>query len=328
MKSIKISCKGNTYSIPNAWECLPPNLYTKLVADILLMSQGKLSPAMLKVNFVCNAMGWVPGRIKGESALANVAMLAEQVDFILSIAYPDNDAALVDLDEKTRRIFKKKDPAKVLGNTMAQYLRRLDYRYCIDDCWCAQLIPFVQLKKRFKKDVILKGYAVNTSFGVLSCSLTALQYVEARNLLGNADSLPLLASILYSDPNTKYSSSFAHQRATEFRELPKEVLYGIMLNFRSFNNFLFSKTEFSLLTASRLEDKKLISTGALESLYNLSSDGYGSASEVEQMNVIQYLTILRKKIIESVRSMHTHDMSLADIEKETGLPITLIKQII
>lgn len=324
MRTIEFSCKNKVYSIPNSWDQITPALYLQLVKDILRMSRGELSPAMLRVNFVCNFMGWIPNRIKSEDALANLAMLSEQVDFILNIAYPDNDAALADLDPNTRKLFKKKAPEKVLGNIMAQYLRRLDYRYCIDDCWCAQLIPFAKLGKK----KILKGYTVTTSFGVLSCSLTALQYIEARNLLEHTDSLPLMASILYSDPDIKYSSSLAHQRAAEFATLSTELLYGIMLNFRAFNNYLFTRTDFSLLTASRLEEKKLISTGALESLYNLSSDGYGSAEEVEQMNIIQYLTILRKKIIESVRSMHAAEMKITDIEKETGLPIQTIKQII
>ena len=324
MKTIDFSCKNKVYSIPNSWDQITPALYLQLIKDILCMSRGELSPAMLRVNFVCNAMGWNPARIKDEEALANIAMLSEQVDFILNIAYPDNDAVLADLDLETRKLFKKKAPEKVLGNIMAQYLRRLDYRYCVDDCWCAQLIPFIQIGKK----KILKGYTVNTSFGVLSCSLTALQYIEARSLLDHTDSLPLMASILYPDPDTKYSSYLAHQRATEFANLSTELLYGIMLNFRAFNNYLFTKTDFSLLTASRLDEKKLISTGALESLYNLSADGYGSAEEVEQMNIIQYLTILRKKIIESVRSMHTAEMKITDIEKETGLPIQILKQII
>ena len=46
------------------------------------------------------------------------------------------------------------------------------------------------------------------------------------------------------------------------------------------------------------------------------------------MNLLQYLTILRKKTIESVRSLHTSKMELIDIAKETGFPISIIKQII
>ena len=46
------------------------------------------------------------------------------------------------------------------------------------------------------------------------------------------------------------------------------------------------------------------------------------------MNVIQYLTILRKKLIDTVRSLHAAKMENVDIEKETGLPIRIINQIL
>ena len=46
------------------------------------------------------------------------------------------------------------------------------------------------------------------------------------------------------------------------------------------------------------------------------------------MHLLQYLTIIRKTLIESVRSLHASKMQLADIEKETGLPIHIIRQIV
>ena len=91
---------------------------------------------------------------------------------------------------------------------------------------------------------------------------------------------------------------------------------------------MFSKTQFRILVAGESEKKSLITTGALESLYNLSNDVLGDISTVEQMNLIKYLTILRKKLIEAVQSMGSAEMPVVDIAKNTGLPISLIKQII
>ena len=71
-----------------------------------------------------------------------------------------------------------------------------------------------------------------------------------------------------------------------------------------------------------------ISTGALESLYNLSSDGLGDVDTIERMNILQYLTILRKKLIDTVRSLHSAKMEKIDIAKETGLPIHIINDIL
>jgi hypothetical protein len=46
------------------------------------------------------------------------------------------------------------------------------------------------------------------------------------------------------------------------------------------------------------------------------------------MNVIQYLTILRKKIIDTVRSLHAAQMDKVDIARETRLPIHIINEIL
>ena len=82
------------------------------------------------------------------------------------------------------------------------------------------------------------------------------------------------------------------------------------------------------MVAGESEKQSLITTGALESLYNLSNDGLGDVSAIEQMNIIKYFTILRKKLIETIRSMNFAEIPVVDIAKNTGLPISLIKQII
>ena len=46
------------------------------------------------------------------------------------------------------------------------------------------------------------------------------------------------------------------------------------------------------------------------------------------MNVIKYLTILRKKLIESVRAMHSANMDVVKISRRTNLPIDVINKII
>ena len=123
-------------------------------------------------------------------------------------------------------------------------------------------------------------------------------------------------------------SEGAQQLALELATLPAEVLQAVSLNFHAFVNYLFTRTEFSLLTAGSAPSSSAITTGALESLYNLSADGLGNIREVEQMNLLPYLTILRKKLIESVRSLHAAGMKPVEIEQETGLPLGIVKQII
>ena len=322
MKTIDFCVKDETFQIPNAWELLTPSQYEALVKDLNKVALGELSVAMLRVNFVCNVMEWDPKKIKGEESLANLAWLAEQVTFIFNIQYPENNEALKGLDPETRVKLQKTPPDRIQGLPIARYLVRLDYKYVLGACFCAQLIPSIKIVGK-----VYAGYKVDTSFDNLTCSLTALQYIEARKLIGcGADKLPLLVAILYT-PGT-YSSEVAHALAHDFARLPEDTLQAIAFNFQCFNNFLFTKTDFYVLTAGKEQKENPISTGALESLYNLSSDGMGDIRTVEQMNIIQYLTILRKKLIESVRSMNDMKLERTEIASKTGLPLNIINSIL
>lgn len=321
-KRIRFIVKGTEYSIPNCWEEVHPANFIKLLQDVELMASGRLSVGMVRVRYVCNCMGWKLNRFRSPEAIQNLAWIAEQVTFPFTIEYPDNDAALQDLDNETQKLCKRIAPYRLKGVGISRYLHRLPYKYVLDSCFCAQLVPVIEAN-----DQIYSSYSINTSFGNLTCSLTALQFIEARKVeSGHTDLLPLLAAILYYPG--RYSSEGAQRLAFEFVNLPRELLQAVAFNFRSFVNFLFSKTEYRLLTAITTDHKSAISTGALESLYNLSADGFGTVNDVEQMNILQYLTIIRKKLIESVRSLHAAKMQPAEIEKETGLPLHIVRQII
>lgn len=320
--TIDFIAKGTQYSIPNSWEDLTPYLFQALIRDISLMAKGEVSIAMVRVNYVCRVMGWKLKKIKDPDGWANLAWLAEQVTFPFTIVYPDNDAALQDLDSETRKLCKRIPPHRLTGITIARYLTKLPYNYAVDSCFCKQLIPAIYLD-----DESYSAYKIDTSFNRLTCSLTALQFIEARSLIGGSlEQLPLLAAILYYPD--RYSSDGAHSLAHKFVKLPVDELTAIAFNFQAFVNYLFTKTEFKLLTEAKNTKVSAISTGALESLYNLSSDGLGDVDTIERMNILQYLTILRKKLIDTVRSLHSAKMEKVDIANETGLPIHLINDIL
>lgn len=321
--TIDFIAKGTQYSIPNSWEGITPYLFQSLIHDIGLMAKGKLSVAMVRVNYVCRVMGWKLKKIKDSDGWTNLAWLAEQVTFPFTIVYPDNDAALQDLDSDTRKLCKRIPPHRLTGITIARYLSKLPYNYAVDSCFCKQMIPVI----RFNDEELYSAYTIDTSFNRLTCSLTALQFIEARSLIGGSlEQLPLLAAILYYPD--RYSSDGAHSLAHKFVKLPADELTAIAFNFQAFVNYLFTKTEFKLLTEAQGTKVSAISTGALESLYNLSSDGLGDVDTVERMNILQYLTILRKKLIDTVRSLHSAKMEKIDIAKETGLPIHIINDIL
>lgn len=319
---IEISAKGNIHRIPNCWEALSEYQFAGLVRDLSRMARGEISVAIVKINHVCRVMGWNINKLKDETSFQNLAWLGDQVTFPFLIVYPNDDEALEGLDPATRKLCKRIDPVQLKGVTIAKYLSRLDYKYAVDSCFCKQMRSGVTID-----DEIYLSYKIDTSFNHLTCSLTALQFIEARNLVNGAlDQLPLLAAILYYPD--RYSSAGAHKLAKTFSQLPIEILQEIAFNFQAFINYIFTRTDFKLLTEAKASKVSAISTGALESLYNLTSDGYGDIDTVEHLNITQYLAILRKKLIDTVRSLDAAKLERSKIANETGLSITTINNIL
>jgi hypothetical protein len=321
-KPIEFLLRNEKHHIPNRWEELTPDAFMHLFSLLMRMAAGELAPAIVRILYVCHALGIHYQKIKDPAAVENIHRLAYQVTFPISIVYPDNNAALSELPADLQVQARKIPPERLPSSAMTKYLQRLEYHFVIDNCFCAQLIPVIQVSGKE-----LQGYTINTEFDNLTCNLTALQYIEAKQLIGRPkDCLPLMASILYH-PHP-YDSLSAHKAAASFAGLPETTLLAIAFNFQSFTNYLFTKTHFSLLTQGKDDKKSPIATGALESLYNMSQDGLGDMEAVSRMNIIQYLTILRKKTIEFVKSLSQAEKKLTEIEKITGLPLSIIKQIV
>jgi hypothetical protein len=224
---------------------------------------------------------------------------------------------------KIKRDEKALENFMAIADQLTFIFKEADGKIVLDLCFCRQQLPIVFIDRK-----AYYGYGINTDFQSLTCSLTALQYIEARQLLDMGEaSLPLLAAVLYC--KGEYSSEKAQKLAQQFRKLPANTLMAIALNFTAVNNFLFSKTEFSLLTQFKAEPgSSSITTDATDALYDLSKDGLGNAHQVEQMNVLTYLRILRKKTIDGVKSLKAFGMDVAKIATEVGLPIDIINKIV
>uniref|UniRef100_A0AB33JPF7 Uncharacterized protein n=1 Tax=Prevotella sp. GTC17262 TaxID=3236797 RepID=A0AB33JPF7_9BACT len=322
MKDIELVYKGEIYRIPNRWDSMTDRQYIRLVTDLLRMSAGELSAGEVRINWLCDIMNWDRRRFRTEEQIANLVAISEQLTFLFQINYPDNNEVLDGLDDETYELCRRIDPYR-LHHPIARVLRRLEYHYVVDLCFCAQLIPTVRIN-----DCRYQGYTIETGYGMLTCSLTALQYIEAHELIEHGpESLPLMAAILYY-PEKQYDSERAHALAHEFETLPPELLTAISFNFQAFNNYLFNKTSFSLLSKFIPRPDRAITTDASDALYDLSKEGLGNARQIEQMNLLTYLKVLRKKTIDAVRDMKGFGWDKAKISEEVGLPISVIDNII
>lgn len=319
-QEIRISVKGHEYAIPNSWDAVSPAAWTGFVGNYLKVEAGQLSVGELRIRLLCDLMGWQWRKMRDEDQIENLIVLSEQLTFPFRIAYPDDNAALRQLSDDDYARAVRTEPDR-LDIPEARRLQQLDWHYQPDLCFFRQMMPTLTIDR-----VPFFGYKAMNSQGALSTSLTALQYIEATEAL-QQQRLPWLASILYNPE--PYDSNQAHALADDFARLDMLTLQAVRMNFEALCSFLFRKTPFELLTRFNASGKvKAVTTTMADALYDLSRDGLGNAREVEQLNLLTYLRILRKRTIDSVRQLNGMQMDIAKIAEETGLPIETITKII
>lgn len=326
MEDIRLMYKRREVVIPNAWERLSPQAFLRFTELWGKVESGRLSVGEMRMRLLCDIMDWDISKIKGEDAVENLLVLSEQLTFLFKLEYPDDDAALRTLSDADYALAKRTNPFHLQHIPTLAHLKDLDYKYRLDLCFFAQLVPEVVIPLDGRTVIRYQGYRAVMADGIISCSLTALQYIEARQLLDKPEAWPLMAAILYY--HGIYDSGGAQGNAELFRNLPSETLKAIAMNFQAVNTFLYTKTDFSLLAKFLPGKARAITTDMSDALYDLCADGLGNSQEVEQLNLITYLRILRKKTIDGVRQLHGAGVALAKIAEEVGLPIEIITKII
>ena len=109
-KDIQLLCNGTVHTIPNRWESLTSAHFLHLVADFLRMAAGQISVGEVRINYLCDIMGWNKRKFRNEEQIANLVAISEQLTFMFRINYPDNNAVLEGLTneiyERCRRVGK------------------------------------------------------------------------------------------------------------------------------------------------------------------------------------------------------------------------------
>ena len=291
-EDITIMSGSQTAVIPNSWQGVTPDVFQKFVSNLAEHYAGNITVADIRRRYVLDVMGWRLSRIHDADALATVISIADRVTFLFT-------------EEK---------------QSLTPNLN-----------FFAQFVPTIKIGT-----TEYHAYTVSTAYNNLTTSLTALQFIEAQQILQQAtvpgsfaagqSSLPFLAAILYCPP--PYNSTTAQLLADKMQQLSPVTLMAIQMNFIAFTTALYSQTEFALLAKFQPKKQSPIATDMADALYDLCADGLGPHEEVEQMNLLTYLRILRKKTIEAVRQMRSMEWDVIRISQETTLPVSVIQQII
>lgn len=293
-QDITIMSGSQTAVIPNSWQGVTPDVFQKFVSNLADHYAGNLTEADIRRRYVLDVMGWRLSRIHDTDTLATVVALADRITFLFT---PQQNPTTT---------YPHLQPPTTSPNLN----------------FFAQFVPTVKIGT-----TEYQAYSVSTAYNNLTTSLTALQYIEAQQALQQGTpSLPMLAAILYCPQ--PYSSTLAQQLAEKMQQLPAVTLMAIQMNFIAFTTALYTQTEFALLSKFQPKKQSPIATDMADALYDLCADGLGTHEQVEQMNLLTYLRILRKKTIEAVRQMRSLEWDVIKISQETTLPVSVVQQII
>ena len=218
------------------------------------------------------------------------------------------------------------DIAKIVNKHHAPDLLAIAQR--VTFIFTAEATPNLTFARQFLPTLASRAaYTIGTQCDRLTCSLTALQYIEAIDALrAGEQQLPLLAAILYA-PHPYDTTQALDLVPLMSRQSPLHLL-AVKVIFQALVNFLYTRTHFSLLAQFKPAKPSPIATTMADTLYDLATEGYGTVEQVEQMNVVTFLSIMRKKTIDTVRSMRSMEISTPDIAARTGLPISVVNDIV
>ena len=86
MKDVELIYKGETHSIPNRWDAMNDRQFIRLVGDFLRMAAGELSAGEVRINWLCDIMGWNKRKFHSEEQIANLVAISEQLTFMFQIS--------------------------------------------------------------------------------------------------------------------------------------------------------------------------------------------------------------------------------------------------
>ena len=163
-----------------------------------------------------------------------------------------------------------------------------------------------------------KGYTLEiTPAGVVDCSLTAEQYVDALTL---------------TDLYTKTRTPATLEQLTD-------VLYGghdgidiyeqtaVYYNFRGFLEWLQGLPQYAIIFRHTAKKKGGDSPlGLASSIFTVSKQGYGTLKEIKELDVFSYLGVLVQMSIDSIHQLAAVGLKPGEISEKTRIPIDLVLQ--
>jgi hypothetical protein len=314
------------YHYPNQWEELSPEQYLMLIILLLEFMQGNIGAQEVRLAYFLNVSNINPKAIIKRNRNRfheNMFRISRTLNFMFRYEYPAG--ALDEIEPELRKALGKTLPNDLPDHVELQYVKKLKRQTLPDFVFAKNLLPEIEINgKKYS------GYIFELHDEIIHATLTAEQYVNANLLYGkyidarNPSYLDMLVATLYC-PKGADAISFA-ETASKLDHIAKQAVF---ICFQAIQTFLATRTKYAILWNRKPADKKdKFSLGLSDSIYSLSSAGYGSLTEVAQMPLTAFFDLLLKNIIDAVKTLHDMKIKKDEIAEKTGLSLTQINKII
>lgn len=311
---------SNNASFPTAWEELNPVQFVTAICILLEFKAEKFGIRELQLRLFTELSNINSRRILRkdyEWFEKEIFKNLDKMNFCLKFVYDDH--RFKNLDPKMQARLKKINPETIKGEPEAAIASKFKRSIEIDAVICRQLIPnlFVGLKR-------IPGYRFEKHGDIVETSITAEQYIDALTIISltaqekTEEYIDLLISTLYCPG--KYSSAEAKANMGLFRKLNPAIKYAILFNFESILSWFTNETKYGILFRKGKKSDKA-SLGFNSVIYSMIEKGYGNIKEVSELNLIDFMELMYKNLVDSITQLHESKVEKSEIAKKLSLTI-------
>lgn len=320
---------SNNVIFPTSWEELDPVQFITVICILLEFKAKKFDVRELQLRLYTELSNINTRQILRrdynwfeKEIFANL----DRMNFCFKYVY--DDPRFKNLDLKMQKLLKKNNPEKITDEPEAVIASKFKRTVEIDAAISKQLIPniFVGFKK-------YSGYRFENKGDIVDTSITAEQFVDTLTIMslmadhGADNYIDLFVSTLYCPG--EYSSAQAKANIDKFKKLNPVIKYGIVFNFESILSWLTGETKYNILfSRKKKNDKSKQNLGFNSIIYSMTEKGYGNIKEVSKLNLIEFLELMYKNLMDSINQLAESKMSKEEISKKLKLSIEHLNQIL
>lgn len=325
---------GNkAYEFPTRWEELSREQFLALMESLIEFIDGKTNAAGCRAMWFCRIAGIDIRKRDNDNALfwENIYRASDIFRFFFEIQYIDPETRkpkdLHHLPKEIRDKLRRFTPDELPDYPEFRWAAKLKHRHVIDAVFSKNLLSELNINGKF-----YPGYRFGMDGNILTTSLTAGQFIDALTVYNEyvthqgTEHLNLLIAVLYFRNQPEVVKKVVNT-------MPERVKMGILLNFQAIMAFLMNKTRYAIIWNRDGKDathgvSAKIDVGFADSIYSLAKNGFGTVAAIEKMNLVTYLDLLLKNIVDSVKILHENEINVAEIAERTNLSIAQVQRII